>query len=158
MRAMIPPVQTPMSDRLALRVVQLGAIAVVLVVSTLTPFELDRFFVPKELVLHLTALIAGLLAFRAICQLPLTRIDLLLAAYLVLSAVSAALATNRWLALRALALSASAILIFWIARTLRDSLINGLVLAVVLAAITSLLQTYGVDTILFSESRAPGGT
>jgi len=146
------------AERLALRVMQFGAIAVVLVVSTLTPFELDRFFVPKELVLHLTAVIAGLLAFRAICQLPLTRIDLLLAAYLVLSALSAALATNRWLALRALTLSASAILIFWIARTLRDSLINGLVLAVVLAAITSLLQTYGVDTILFSESRAPGGT
>jgi O-antigen ligase len=142
---------------------QFGAVAVVLAVSTFMPFELDRFFVPKELVLHLIAVVAGLLAFRAISRAGSTRVDLLLITYLLLSALSAAMATNRWAAMRALAISASAVVIFWVARALGNAclakpLLDALALAVVLAAITSLLQTYGVETILFTESRAPGGT
>ncbi len=53
------------ADRFALRVMQIGAVAVVLAASTYKVFELDRYFVPKELALHLSALIAGLLAVRA---------------------------------------------------------------------------------------------
>ena len=148
---------------LALRVVQIGAIAVVLAVTMFHAFELDRFFVPKELVLHLAAALAGLLALRALWRTNLTRVDLLLAGYLGLSALSAVMATNRWLAFRALAVTASSILLFWIARTLRDAglarpLLGALALAVVVAAATSLLQTYGFDLEIFSESRAPGGT
>ena len=41
--------------RLALRVLQLGALAVVLAASTYKVFELDRYFVPKEVALHITA-------------------------------------------------------------------------------------------------------
>src|ERR1700737_1132182 len=66
------------AERLALRIMQLGAIAVVLVVSTFNAFELDRFFIPKELALHLTAVAAALLAFRGISRLSATRVDLLL--------------------------------------------------------------------------------
>ena len=151
------------AERLALRVMQLGAIAVVLVVSTFNVFELDRFFLPKELALHLTAVAAALLAFRSISRLSVTRVDLLLIGYLLLSTLSAAMATNRWLAMRALAISASGALLFWTSRALRDAglappLLGALTLAVVLAAVTSLLQTYGVDIVLFSESRVPGGT
>src|SRR5205807_9137 len=47
------------AERLALRIVQAGAIAVVILSSTLTMFDLDRFFVPKELALHVTAVAAG---------------------------------------------------------------------------------------------------
>src|SRR5512146_2712369 len=90
----------PFPARLALRVMQLGAIAVVFAATTRTLFELDRFLIPKELALHATAAIAGLLMLRAIGRSDLTRIDLLLAAYVLLSGVSAALAANRWLALR----------------------------------------------------------
>ncbi|HEX9160729.1 MAG TPA: O-antigen ligase family protein [Thermoanaerobaculia bacterium] len=156
----IPP---PPAPRLALRIVQAGAVAVVLVVTTWNAFELDRFFVPKELALHLTAALAALMAIRAISRLSMTRVDLLLAAYLLLGVLSAAFATNRWIALRALAISASGVLLFWTARALRESglgrpLLNALALAVVVAAITSLLQTYGVETDFFSESRVPGGT
>jgi O-antigen ligase len=152
-----------MTERAALRLVQFGAIAVVLIVTALNAFELDRFFVPKELMLHLTALIAGLLVLRAMSRLNFTRIDLLLAGYLALSALSTLMATNRWLALRALAVTASSVILFWIARTLRDAglarpLLSALALAVVIAAVTSLLQTYGLNIELFSESRAPGGT
>src|SRR5687768_9773192 len=94
-------VQPPVPPRVALRAMQLGAITVVLVVATLHVFELDRFFVPKELVLHLTALIAGYAATRT----TMTRVDRLLALFLLLSAISAIFATNHWLAMRALAIS-----------------------------------------------------
>ncbi len=152
-------VQQPAPPRGALRVMQLGAIAVVLVVAILYVFELDRFFVPKELVLHLTALIAGYAATRTV----MTRVDRLLALFLLLSALSALFATNYWLAMRALAISVSGVVIFWIARALRDGglarpLLNTLAFAVVLCAITSLLQTYGVELTIFAENRAPGGT
>ena len=148
---------------LALRVLQTGAIAVILAVTTFHAFELDRFFVPKELVLHLAAALAGLLAMRALWRMSVTRVDLLLAGYLGLSALSALFATNRWLAFRALAVTASSILLFWIARTLREAglarpLLGALALAVVAAAATSLLQTYGLDIDFFSVNRAPGGT
>jgi Lipid A core - O-antigen ligase and related enzymes len=155
--------QASRAERLALRVMQFGAIAVVLVVSTLHVFELDRFFVPKELALHLTAVAAGLLAVRGLWRLGITRVDRLLACYLVLSALSAVMATNRWLALRALAISVSGIVLYRTARALRDAglsrpLLGALGLAVVLVAIASLLQTYGVRTEFFSENRSPGGT
>src|SRR5437588_6677553 len=152
-----------MPGRFALRVLQIGAIAVILAVTTFHAFELDRFFVPKELVLHLAAALAGLVTIGALWRMNVTRVDLLLAGYLALSALSALPATNRWLAMRALAVTASSILLFWIARTLRDAglarpLLGALALAVVAAAATSLLQTYGLNLEIFSESRAPGGT
>ncbi len=151
------------AERLALRCLQFGAVAAALVVSTRTVFDLDRFFVPKELVLHLTAVLAGLLTLRAMFRARFTRIDWLLAGYLMLGVLSAAMATNRWLALRALTLSASALALFWVARELRDAglarpILSALALAVVVAAATSLLQTYGVETVFFSQNRAPGGT
>jgi hypothetical protein len=147
----------------ALRVLQISAIAIVLAASTHKAFELDRFFVPKEVVLHVCVLAAGLFAFRAVRRNGFARPDLLLMGYLLLSAVAAAIATNRWLALRAVAISASGIALFWIARALRESglsrsLIHALTIAVVIAAVTSLLQAYGVRTDLFSLNRSPGGT
>jgi O-antigen ligase len=166
--AMPPETAEPMPSRpagswgarSALRVLQTGAVAVVFAASTYTLFDLDRFLVPKELVLHVTALLAALCAVRAIRS---TRTDRLLFAFLALSAVAALFATNHWLALRALTLSASGIAIFVAARAVRDAglarpLLNALALAVVLACATSLLQTYGVDVDLFASTRAPGGT
>jgi len=151
------------AERIAMRVVQLGAIAVVLAVSTRHIFDLDRFLIPKELVLHLTALLGALFAFRAVRRLALTRIDKLLLGYLLLSGVSALFATNRWLGLRAFLVSASAVLVMWIARGLNEAglgrpLLNGLALAIVVAAVTSLLQAYGLSTDFFALNRAPGGT
>lgn len=148
---------------LSLRIVQLGAIAVVVAVTTFFSFELDRFFVPKELVLHATAVLAALFALRTLREATATRIDRLLAGYVALGALSAAFATNRWLGMRALAISASSVLLFWVARRLRDAglarpLVHALAIAVVAIAITSLLQTYGLQTTLFSENRSPGGT
>src|SRR5438477_4597205 len=146
--------------QLALRVMQIGAVAVVLAATTDTAFDLDRFLVPKELVLHLTAVIAGLLTLRGAVR---SKTDRLLIIYLLLSAISAAFATNRWLGLRGLAISASAIVLFWAARALREAgldrpLLNAIALAVVVAAGIALLQAYGLQTALFASERAPGGT
>lgn len=144
--------------RLSLRILQVGAIAVVVAVSTFHAFELDRFFVAKELVLHIAAVLAALFAWRGLRSLETTRLDWLLIGFLGLSALSALFATNRWLGLRGLAVSVSGVLIFWVARTHGRALAGALAFAVVVAAVTSLLQTYGLDIELFSENRAPGGT
>lgn len=145
--------------RAALRIVQTGAIAIVPAVALLYTFELDRFFVPKELVLHLTALLAGWSALRVATS----RVDRLLFAFLGLSAISAFFAANPWLAMRALAISVSGVVLFRVGRALREAelarpLLNVLALAVVLCSVTSLLQTYGADLAIFAENRAPGGT
>lgn len=151
------------AERLALRVIQLGSIAGVLVASTYRVFDLDRFLIPKELALHVTALLAGVLALRALRRTTMTSVDRLLLVYLLLSALSAAAATNRWLGLRALAISVSAIVLFWVARALREAglgraLLAGLAIAVAVVALTSLAQTYGLRLDIFSLNRAPGGT
>jgi O-antigen ligase len=144
--------------RLSFRLMQVAAIAVILAVATFHAFELDRFFVAKELVLHVAALLAGMFAWRGLRQLEKTRLDSWLLGFLALSVLSALFATNHWFAFRVLAVSVSAALIFWIARTHGRALAGALAFAVVLAAVTSLLQTYGLDIELFSENRAPGGT
>jgi O-antigen ligase len=152
------------AERLALRIVQSGAVAVVLAVSIRKIFELDRFLVPKELVLHAVVLVAGLLVYRRARQLILDNtVDRLLAGFLLLGGVSAVLSTNVWLGFRALAVSTSAVALFWITRALRSAgysraVVDGVALAVVVAAVTALLQAYGVRTELFSLNRAPGGT
>lgn len=152
-----------MPERLALHVLQFGASAIVLAASALTQFDLDRFLISKDLMLHATAVVAGLLAIRAASRTIGALVDWLLLGYLALSAVSALLATNGWLGFRALAISASSVVVFWTARGLKDAglerpLLNGIAFAVVLASVTSLLQTYGLRIIFFSINRAPGGT
>ena len=158
------PAPAARSERLALRLLQLGAVAVVLAATTWKQFELDRFFVPKELVLHVTALLVGVLllgAFRR--RIRLGAVDFLLLGFLLLGLVSGGFAQNPWVAARALAVTASGFALYWSARTLAAAglerpLLAALALAVVLASGTALLQAYGVQADLFSINRAPGGT
>ncbi|HEX6816094.1 MAG TPA: O-antigen ligase family protein [Gemmatimonadaceae bacterium] len=147
----------------ALALLAAGAVAVALAVLPYKTFDLDRFFVPKELVLHAAAALAALVLLWRAPRLELTRIDTLLAAFLGLSLLSAALATNRWLAWRALAVSLSGGTVFWCARAVaragwRDALVSCLVLGVAAAGVTALLQAYGLQTDYVSLNRAPGGT
>jgi hypothetical protein len=151
------------AERLGLCTLQLGAIVVVLAAAGYRSFELDRFFVPKELTLHLTALLGGLFAIRAFRRVRFTWTDVLLVAFLLLSVASAALATNVYLGVRAVAISASAVALFWAARSLRTAglarpLFAALGTAVVIGAGTALLQAYGVRTDFFALNRSPGGT
>jgi O-antigen ligase len=147
----------------ALRVLQVGAVLCVLAAAPWARFDLDRHSVPKELILHLTGFLgAGLLLSRA-RRVSLSLADAALAAYLVLSAVSALLAPNWWLAARALAISLSGALVFWTARALARegyarTITATLAVAVLLAAAVALLQAYGIKSPYFAERRAPGGT
>ena len=149
--------------RWTLRVLQAGAIAVVLIATTYNTFELDRFFVPKELTLHVVALIGLWLAAALFRRTQFSWIDLLLIAYLGLSLVSVVFAANLWLGLRALTISASAVAVFWSARALRQAnlhrpLLAALAIAIAVGTIASCMQAYGIKSDLFSLNRSPGGT
>ncbi|HEY3287698.1 MAG TPA: O-antigen ligase family protein [Gemmatimonadaceae bacterium] len=135
----------------------------VLVALPYRSFDLDRFFVPKEMALHVGAALTLTLVVASGIALPRTRTDRNLIVFLALSAVSALLAVNGWLALRALSISVSAAFVWWAARATavhggREVLIRGLATATVLGAATALAQAYGVSSELASMSRAPGGT
>jgi O-antigen ligase len=152
-----------MSNRLARYSLELGLLAVVLAALPYKLFELDRYFVPKELVLHAVALTIGaaLIVRRRPAGLDMT--DALLAFFLVWSGVSALFATNHWVAQRAFGISVSSALVYWGARKIgamggyRPLLVVA-ALATVCAAATALAQAYGVDTDYFSQNRVPGGT
>jgi O-antigen ligase len=136
---------------------------VVLAAVTDRAFELDRFFVPKELVLHLTALTAAFLAFGSFRRVRFTWVDMLLVGYLLLSLISSFQAPDGALAARAATVSASGIAIFWASRGLREAglarpLLATLAFAAVVGASTSLAQAYGITSDFFSVNRAPGGT
>ncbi|HEY7237241.1 MAG TPA: O-antigen ligase family protein [Gemmatimonadaceae bacterium] len=156
-------ISPPRTDRLALLLVQVGALAVVLASLPYKAFDLDRYFVPKELVLHLTALFAALCCLWGRGRFSLARIDWLLVGYLGLSAVSAVVAQNPWMSTRALAISLSGAALFWIGRVLRRHgrarpVLWALGFAGAVGAGTALLQAYGVTSDYFSVNRSPGGT
>ncbi len=147
----------------ALVALQLGALAVVLAATPFKPFELDRFFVPKELVLHATAVLCVAVCLGRLRSISLNRVDFFLVVFAGLSIVSSILAPNRWLSLRSLAITLSGLALFWCARSLSNDglkrpVIAVVVLATVLGAATSLAQAYGVQSDYFTLSRAPGGT
>ncbi|MFN2637429.1 MAG: O-antigen ligase family protein [Gemmatimonadaceae bacterium] len=152
-----------MADRLTTLFLQVGIVAAVLVALPYKLFELDRYFVPKELVLHVVALLVLLLVFARRRKIEFDLVDKLVALFLLWSAASALFATNYWLAQRALGLSVSSAVIFWAARKLDSptayrSILSAAALAAVCAGASSLLQAYGLDTEYFSTNRAPGGT
>jgi O-antigen ligase len=151
------------ADRVTLGVVVVGALAVVLLSLPYKAFDLDRFFVPKELALHVTAAITGLTLLARPPRPSLTRVDTLLVGIIAVSVLSALFAENWWLATRALAITASGLTVFWVARALsaagyERALISGLAAAIVIGALTALFQAYGIEPEYMSLSRAPGGT
>jgi O-antigen ligase len=142
----------------------MGAAAVVLAAVSSSLFDLDRFAAPKELVLHLTALGALLAVGLGGRGRPsLVAAEIPLAAFAAWSALSALLATNYWLASRALAITVSGLIVFHAAyriarRGAGGWLLRGLGIAFGLAALTGLAQAYGLELPLLADSRAPGGT
>ena len=158
-RALAPSV----FERSALLVLQIGAIAVVVAATVYKQFELDRFFIPKELVLHVVATLAALCCLVNARALRLSRVDQLLGLFLALGLLSSLFAINWWAAGRAVTISLSGATCFWCSRTVARAglarwLIATLALAGVIGAITALLQTYGLRIEAFSLNRAPGGT
>jgi O-antigen ligase len=157
------PADTAKGERLALRILQVGAVAVVLAATPYKAFDLDRYFVPKELVLILAAAVAALAVASHLVRFSLTVVDLAMVLFLAAGFVSALGATNPWAAERALAISAAGAALFWCASALRRSglarpLLISLATAVVVGALTAIAQAYGLRTEYFSLNRAPGGT
>jgi hypothetical protein len=163
MRADVAPTAPTFSQRAALVVLEVGAVAVILAAAVYKQFELDRFFVPKVLVLHAVATSAALCCLARARALRLSRVDQLLGLFLALGLLSALFATNWWAAGRAVALSLSGATCFWCSRVVARAglarwLIAAFAFAGVVGALTSLLQTYGLRIDMFSLNRAPGGT
>lgn len=147
----------------ALVVLQIGALAVVLAATPFKPFELDRFFVPKELALHTAVCVCALMCINRLRAVSFDRVDFFLIAFGALSLASALLASNRWLSMRSVAVTLSGLAAFWCARSLsanglRRPLMAVIILATVLGAATSLAQAYGLESDFFTLNRAPGGT
>ncbi|HEU4524893.1 MAG TPA: hypothetical protein VFR62_07710, partial [Gemmatimonadales bacterium] len=148
----------------ALLVLQAGAVLVVLAALPYHRFQLDRYTFIKELVLLAAALAAALLSLASARRFTVFVVDTLIGAYLALSAVSALLATNGWLASRALGVSLAGAALFWSSRAVARAgharpLLVALAVSVVLGALTGLIQAYGLlTTDLASLARAPGGT
>jgi O-antigen ligase len=152
-----------MTDRLIRLVIQTGVILVVIAALPLKVFELDRYFVPKELVLHVAALIIALTLVARRRSLNFDLVDGLIGLFLLWSIASTIFATNHWVAQRSVAISISGAIVFWGARSVaaRGSyrpILIAAAIAAVCAAGLSLAQAYGIETEYFSTNRAPGGT
>ncbi len=141
----------------------LGGLGVVLALQVSDLFELDRHALPKELALHLTALLCLAILLPGWTRVRLGVVDLLLVAWVAWSAISALFAANSWLALRSWGISFSGTVVYFAARaaaregagplTLRLLTVAGTV-----AAFSGLAQAYGFDWDLLAGERAPGGT
>lgn len=152
-----------MADRIIRLVIQAGVILVVIIALPYKMFELDRYFVPKELVLNGAAFIIALALTARRRSLSFDLIDGLLALFLLWSAASAIFATNHWVAQRSLGISISGAIIFWGARAVAQRgsyrpIVVAAAIATVCAAGLCLAQAYGLETEYFSANRAPGGT
>lgn len=163
MASSTPTARPTLRERLALVLLQLGALGVVLAALPYKTFDLDRYFVPKELALHVAALVGALLCLSVARRLSLSLVDVLLVGYVALGIVSALFATNHWVAARSLGITISSAAAFWVARDLRRvglamPLLRVLAFATVIGAATALAQAYGWESQLVSLNRAPGGT
>jgi hypothetical protein len=143
---------------------QTGGALVVLAALPYPFFQLDRYTFVKELVLLAAALAAVLLCIGSARKLTVFMVDALVAGFLALSLVSALVASNGWLAARGLGVSLAGAGVFWAARTVARAgdgprLLSALAAAVVVGALTGLIQAYGLVTTDFASlTRAPGGT
>ena len=142
--------------------VWMAALGASLGVVTYRAFDLDRFFVPKELALHAGALVIVVALCASGWRAARSRTQVALIAWVALSALSGLAATSGWHALRAVELSLSAAVVFWGASQLQTSgreraVAIALGAAVTLAAGSSLAQAYGFKLDAFAVNRAPGG-
>ena len=154
---------TRMSDRIIGIAIQAGVIVAVIIALPYKLFELDRYFVPKELTLHVVALIIAVALVARRRSLRFDLVDGLIAFFLLWSLASALFATNHWVAQRSVAVSLSGAIVFWGARSVAQRgsyrpVLTAVAIAAVLTALFCLAQAYGLETEYFSANRAPGGT
>ncbi len=150
--------------RAAADILGLGLVLAVIIALPAAPSDLDRHQLPKETVMHLATWMAVVLARPGLVRSGLSRAARVgFSAFLLLTVTSAVLATNPWIALRASALSITGIAAFLTARALAeqglgDRLLRWCGVAAGVGVATALAQAYGVESLLFATTRAPGGT
>ena len=141
-----------MADRTIRILLQAGIILAVIAALPYKMFELDRYFVPKELVLNVAALLIAVVLLFRLRSLSFDVVDGLIALFLLWSAASALFATNHWLAQRSLGVSVSGAVVFWGARSVaaRGSyrpILVAAAIASVCAAALALAQAYGARVV-----------
>lgn len=145
-------------------VLTLGAFAIVLAGVNSTVFDLERHTVPKAFVLHMTAMLCLVRLLPGWRTMMPGIVEALLGAFVVWTAISFLFSENHWLALDALAISFSGLVLFLGARRLvrseraRAFTLTGLAAAAVLAALLGIAQAHGVRIEWLAQDRVPGGT
>ncbi len=159
------PAPAPSATRLRLAAALLGLamIAAVMVALPVAPTDLDRHQFPKEAVLHLAVLAAGLVAGRGVLDTLPRAVRILVGVIVLWSVLGLAVAVNPWLAVRAIGLTATGALAFATAHFLgrhgqRRMVLAAAVIAALLGVSGALAQAWGLDHRSFADLRAPGGT
>lgn len=151
------------AELLALRVVCLGLVLCVVVLMPAGVLGPEAFAVPKEFVVH----VVGFVAVQSCLSLSnvsrTDRIDRWLALVVLWSGLAFIAASNHWSAWRGLSLTGSGLAVFWSARVLaerghRDLLISAVLCAGAVAAVTGMIEAYGIAGELSLPGRSPGGT
>ncbi|MEA3245959.1 MAG: O-antigen ligase family protein [Gemmatimonadota bacterium] len=143
--------------------IAVAAVGGALAATTFRSFDLDRFFLPKELALQVGAGVAAVVLASRRGPRRWSVADLLLLAWVAMSVASGIGATSGWHALRALAITGGGAAMFWAGAALRAAG-RGRHVAVILAvaataaSASALAQAYGFDWTVFATNRAPGGT
>ena len=127
------------------------------------PSDLDRHQFPKETLLHLGVFLAVLVARPWPVRDVRRATWVAIAALATWSAISAAMATNPWLGIRAASLTITTLAALLTARHLASHGASAILLgwaatAAACGAATGLLQALGIEHVFFNELRAPGGT
>jgi O-antigen ligase len=160
--APLPPPEVSARARAGATLMIMGAFVLVLAWAPSELFDLERYLVPKALTLHVVALGLLLLGLVPVRRSEWDVPSLFMVAFVAWSALSAAFATNRWLALSALGVSFSSAVVFLAARAfparLRWRVLGGILAAVVLGSALGIAQAYGLENAWLSDSRPPGGT
>ncbi|HEY0711864.1 MAG TPA: O-antigen ligase family protein [Polyangia bacterium] len=136
--------------------------AIPLLFMRTSPRTPDSYSLPKELILHAIAMVAGVVTVLR------TRsrgraVEACIALGLVVSVISAVFAAqNPWWAVRAVGLTWSIGLVFWCSRQLRSDRARGFVMAsamlgVLALAVLVLLEAHGLIPTISMSGRAPGG-
>lgn len=159
--AHITDADKPDPNRLILGVLTVGLIAASFGYIPSERLASARYLYPKELALAVTAFIASITVVLRSRKLNSDIIDYLLLAFIITGLASAAIAVNLWIAIRAIGISLSGALIFWIVRHQSTELRSRVLLLVAgmvaVIAVGAVLEAYGVLPNLSEPSRAPGG-
>ncbi len=139
-----------------------GALAVVLAAVRSPLFDLDRHQVPKALALEVVALVSLLALLPGWRRIEGDVVDVLLAAFLAWSGISAVLARNHWLALSGFGLGLCGYIVFLAARSTAPAqgrfLAGALAAAGAAGAALGVAQAYGADWWFLAQTRPPGAT